>query len=150
MGKGKPKDESEVLKEGLRQMLAMENVSIHDYYGNNAKFGIVSDTHIGSLYENRGLLHLAYKVFKKEGIDTVYHCGDMTDGEKIYRGQEYELYAHGADAQVKEVVKKYPRFDGITTHFILFIINHHALFLHRITDCLSNFFCAHPLRNLAQ
>jgi hypothetical protein len=100
---GKKPSQDEMLQEGLKKLLSVEEICVHDYYGDHAKFGLVSDTHFGSLYTNRSLLHLAYKTFKKEGIDTVYHCGDICDGEKMYRGQEYELHAHGADAQIKEV-----------------------------------------------
>jgi predicted phosphodiesterase len=74
---------------------------------------------MGSLYEHQDVLNLAYKVFHKEGIDTVYHTGDMCDGEKMRRGHEYDIYVHGADAQVKNCVEKYPRFKGIRTFFIL-------------------------------
>ena len=114
----KQQSEEELLKEGLKKLMAIEELCIHNYYGEHIRFGVLSDTHFGSLFCNRSLLHLAYKTFKKEGITTVYHCGDMCDGERIYRGQEYELYAHGANAQAREVIDKYPRFDGITTYFI--------------------------------
>lgn len=114
----KPERNEELFKAELRKLLSTEELSIHDYYGEHAKFGVVSDTHLGNIYTNRALQHLAYKTFKKEGIDTVYHCGDVCDGEKMYRGQEYELYAIGADAQVNDVVKRYPQFDGIDTFFI--------------------------------
>lgn len=36
----------------------------------------------------------------------------------MFRGQEYEIYAHGADAQVAEVIKKYPVCLGMKTYFI--------------------------------
>jgi hypothetical protein len=78
----------------------------------------VSDTHIGSLYEHSDILHLAYKIFREEGITTVYHPGDICEGEKMYRGQEYEIYAHGADNQVDACCERYPQFKGITTYFI--------------------------------
>jgi len=96
-----------------------QEVPIHRYYGKTIRFGVVSDTHIGSLYENAELMNTAYDVFKKEKISKVYHCGDITDGEKMYRGQEYELYAHGADRQIDAVVERYPYRAGITTYFIL-------------------------------
>lgn len=105
-------------KEELKKLLSVENIPIHDYYGDHAKFGVLGDTHIGSLYENRSLLHLAYKTYRKEGIDIVYHTGDVCDGERMYVGQEYEIYAHGADAQISQVVKKYPDFKEIKTFFI--------------------------------
>jgi hypothetical protein len=41
------------------------------------------------------------------------------DGEKMYRGQEYELFLHGADAQVEYATQNYPRYKGIQTKVIL-------------------------------
>lgn len=111
-------DKDEVWKDELRKLLSIEDIPVHDYYGEHARFGVLSDTHYGSLYANRSLGNLAYKTLKKEGVRTVYHCGDICDGEGMYHGQEYEIYAHGADAQVNEVVKRYPEFDDMTTYFI--------------------------------
>lgn len=103
----------------IMKALQGTEIPIHRYYGKTVRFGVLSDTHIGSLYENRELMEIAYDVFLKEGITNVYHCGDITDGEKMYRGQEYELYAHGADRQIDAVAERYPYRKGINTYFIL-------------------------------
>ena len=105
-------------EEKVREMLKLKDTVIQDYYGSQVKIGVISDTHIGSLFEDRELLHKLYKIFKKEGITNVYHVGDIVDGEKMYKGQEYELYANGATNQIREVVDRYPEFGGITTYFI--------------------------------
>lgn len=83
------------------------------------KFGVLSDTHIGSIYADVDFLNYAYEVFRNENIEYVFHCGDLVDGEKVYRGQEYEIIEHGADRQVQCVVDTYPKVEGITTYFIL-------------------------------
>lgn len=70
------KIESEVPKEYLAEFRQWQPIPIHKYYGTTVKFGVLTDTHIGSLYTKYDVLNLAYKVFKKEKIDTVYHCGD--------------------------------------------------------------------------
>ena len=80
------------------------------------RFAVISDTHIGNLYERIDALHEFYKLLKKEKIDTVFHCGDVIDGHKIYRGQEYEQYAVGFDKQLEAIVKRFPK--GIDTYFI--------------------------------
>ncbi len=46
------------------------------------KIGILSDTH-----NNLANLRSALALFQKEGIDTLIHCGDLTDGE-IARAME--------------------------------------------------------------
>lgn len=82
------------------------------------RFGLVSDTHIGGVDTQLTLLHHLYDYFEQEGIADVYHAGDITDGERMRPGHEYELYMHGADAQVAHTVKVYPRRKGINTTFI--------------------------------
>jgi len=86
--------------------------------GTKHKFGLVSDTHFGSLYADYALLSYAYDVFSDEGIEIVFNTGDLTDGIRMYRGHEFELSHHGADAQVNVVVEKYPSRRGIRTLFV--------------------------------
>lgn len=81
-------------------------------------FGVVSDTQMGSLYEDLAFMKYAYDTFKQYNVADVYHVGDIMDGEKMYRGHEYEVYLHGFDAQIEHVIKKYPKIKGITTHMI--------------------------------
>lgn len=82
------------------------------------RFGIVSDTHIGSKYWQPTYLKDFYNLLSEEGIDTVYHAGDITDGIKMRPGHEFDLYAVSADDQVKEVIERYPCIPGIRTYFI--------------------------------
>ncbi len=86
--------------------------------GNTIRFGVVSDVHIGSLYERTDALLEFYKLLKKEGIRTVLNAGDMLDGTRVYAGQEYEQYAFGFDRQLEALKERYPRIEGITTYFI--------------------------------
>jgi len=83
------------------------------------RIGIVSDTHMGSNYFQRTFLEMAYDDFAKRGIKNVYHAGDISDGFYSNRPSSiYELYALGYDQQKADIVKHYPKRDGITTHFI--------------------------------
>lgn len=82
------------------------------------RFAIVSDTHFGSLYTQITHLHDFYDLCEREGITDVYHTGDITDGLKMRPGHEYELYEISADGQCADVIKNYPKRNGITTHFI--------------------------------
>lgn len=82
------------------------------------RFAIMGDTQFGSKYTQLTHLHNFYDLCQKEGITDVYHTGDITDGLKMRPGHEYELYEHSADGQLDDVVKHYPKRDGITTHFI--------------------------------
>ena len=82
------------------------------------KFAIMGDTQIGSKYAQLTYLHEFYDLCAREGIRDVYHTGDLTEGLKMRTGHEYELYAVSADDMRDDVIKNYPKRDGITTHFI--------------------------------
>ena len=82
------------------------------------RFAVISDTHFGSKYAQISYLNDFYDLCKKEGITAVYHAGDITDGLKMRPGHEYELYDGSADGQREDVVKNYPKREGITTYFI--------------------------------
>lgn len=82
------------------------------------RFAIMGDTQIGSKYTQLTHLHNFYDLCASEGITDVYHTGDLTEGLKMRVGHEYELYTVSADEMREDVVKNYPKRDGITTHFI--------------------------------
>jgi UDP-2,3-diacylglucosamine pyrophosphatase LpxH len=82
------------------------------------KFAIMGDTQIGSKYTQLTYLHEFYDLCEREGIKHVYHTGDLTDGLKMRTGHEYELYEVSADDMRDDVVKNYPKREGITTYFI--------------------------------
>jgi UDP-2,3-diacylglucosamine pyrophosphatase LpxH len=82
------------------------------------RFGLMGDTQLGSKYAQLTYLHEYYDLCKKEGITDVYHTGDITEGLKMRQGHEYEVYTVTADEMRDDVVKNYPKRDGITTHFI--------------------------------
>lgn len=87
--------------------------------GKEMRFGIVSDTHFGSQYQQLTFLHMAYDFFAEKGITTVFHCGDVVEGSgRMYAGQPFEMFLFGADKQLEYVVENYPKKKGITTYFI--------------------------------
>lgn len=81
-------------------------------------FAIMGDTQIGSKYAQLTHLHEFYDICKHAGVKDVYHTGDITDGLKMRKGHEYELYDISADDMVDDVIKNYPIREGIATHFI--------------------------------
>lgn len=82
------------------------------------RFALMGDTQFGSKYAQITALHKFYDLCEREGIQTVYHTGDITDGLKMRPGHEYELYEVSADEMCNDVVKNYPKREGITTYFI--------------------------------
>lgn len=81
-------------------------------------FGLMGDTQINSKYTQLTYLHEFYEECRKRGVHDVYHTGDIDEGEQMRVGHQYECYRQGADDHVEEIVKNYPKIDGIMTHFI--------------------------------
>jgi predicted HTH domain antitoxin len=82
------------------------------------RFGLMGDTQINSKYTQITHLHKFYDICKSEGIADIYHTGDIDEGEQMRPGHQYECYNQGADDHVNEIVRVYPKREGITTHFI--------------------------------
>lgn len=97
---------------------ARPRVTVEHFYGPEVRFGVVSDVHIGNHHSLEEELHEAYAVFEKEGITEVYAPGNLIDGEKTYRGQEYEINVMGVDNVVANLARVWPKVTGITTHHI--------------------------------
>lgn len=72
------------------------------------RYGLVSDSHLCSKYQQLRLLHTAYKWLEGEGAEFILHLGDVCDGRGVYRGQDHELFLFGADDQTKYCVDKLP------------------------------------------
>lgn len=81
-----------------------------------SRFGIISDTHLGSKFERLDVAEAAYDHFAKEGITTVLHAGNMVDGES--RFNRYDLAVHGLADQTHYCAVHYPQRKGITTFYI--------------------------------
>lgn len=82
------------------------------------RFGLMGDTQINSKYTQLSHLHKLYDFYAQEGIATVYHTGDIDEGEQMRKGHQYECYNQGADDHAAEIVRVYPKRDGMRTKFI--------------------------------
>lgn len=91
---------------------------------------MLSDTHIGSYDTQITLLHEFYKECHKRHIKTIFHCGDICEGERMRDGHPYECYRHGADQHVDHICAVYPKIKGMTTYFITG--NHDASLIKRL------------------
>lgn len=88
--------------------------------GDRIRFGVISDTHLGSAECHLADLHAAYDLMAEEGIETIYHPGDLVAGIGVYRHQHRDLApnAHTFDEQVDFAAANYPTRPGITTYII--------------------------------
>lgn len=101
-----------------KEAVQEDKIHKHHWNSNLIKVGIVSDVHLNSKWQQLTHLNAIYDLFVAEGITNVYNAGDITAGENMFKGQNYEVFNHGADAQTDYVIEKYPKREGITTHFI--------------------------------
>lgn len=119
-------ENSKLLIENNRLKIALANLSsgrrsyVLDPHsvGNTIRFGVISDTHWGSRYERIDAFIEFVRTCIKMGIKDIYGTGDMFDGHGMYKGQEFEVYAHGADEQKAVFKKKIPQFKGVNFSFI--------------------------------
>lgn len=99
-----------------------DNIHKQNWNGEKViRFGVVSDTHLGNKCQQLTFLRELYDMFDFEGIDMVYHSGDLSDGYYRTRpGHIYELIdgKAGSDAQAEYIIDIYPKRNGITTQFI--------------------------------
>lgn len=82
------------------------------------RWGLVSDSHLCSKFQQLTHLKTFYRLCSEREIDTVLHTGDIVDGHDIYKGQEYETFLFGLDAQRDYACENYPEEPGVTTYFI--------------------------------
>lgn len=82
------------------------------------RFGLMGDTQINSKYTQLTHLHNFYDLCAQYGIDTVYHTGDIDEGEQMRTGHQYECYTQGADDHIDEIIRVYPTRTGMKTFFI--------------------------------
>jgi hypothetical protein len=84
--------------------------------GDSFKFGAISDTHLGCKHERIDALRDLYDWYASEGIQIVYHGGNIIEGEA--RFNVMSRYVHGMDNQIHNMLEKYPKRNGIITKFI--------------------------------
>lgn len=89
----------------------------HHWGKRHVRIGLCGDSHIGSLYANYDVLNDLFKRFKAEGVQAVYHTGDITEGYNRRKGHSLECELHGSDAQVEGVVERFPNI-GVPIYFI--------------------------------
>jgi predicted phosphodiesterase/biotin operon repressor len=94
-------------------------LDLKKYFATTIRRGGVSDTHIGHNSELLEIEHEAYDLFLKRGIDTVFHCGDITNGPpKHEEHNKGEVRESRATPLTNDVITLYPKRKGISTLMI--------------------------------
>ena len=80
----------------------VRNTYDHFYDSKNVRIGIIADTHIGSKDFDEKLFYDSIKIFDKEKVSGIYHCGDIIEGMSNREGHIYELNILGVSNQLKK------------------------------------------------
>ena len=82
----------------------------------HGRFGVVTDTHFGSKFQQLTYLNDFYERCYKQGVDFMLNIGDLTDGDgTVYRGQRWEMFLHGFPDIRDYTVEHYPKIDSVDT-----------------------------------
>lgn len=79
-------------------------------------FGLTADNHIGSKSERMDVLECLFDRFVDAGVTHVYQAGNIIEGRTSFN--QYEIYVHSVEEQVANLIEKWPRREGIITHFV--------------------------------
>jgi len=85
------------------------------------EFGVVSDTHYGSIWSQPSMVNtFAYEAYNR-GITDMFHVGDISDGDYHTIRPNYvnEVFLYGATAHVDYVAKTLPKYPGMKWRYIL-------------------------------
>jgi hypothetical protein len=103
----------------LNDIIPSENHYKQEWDGKRIiRFGLMGDTQINSKYTQLTHLNRLYDFYEQEGLETIYHTGDIDDGEQMRKGHQYELYNQGVDDHKDEIVRVYPKRKGMCTRYI--------------------------------
>lgn len=83
------------------------------------KFGLFSDSHYGNIHSRQDVIEAAYDHFAAEGIETVYHCGNLIDGyHQRINHNELHPDCFDLEGQLARVAELLPKKKGITTNYL--------------------------------
>ena len=104
----------------LRTIFTFLNVDsiIHGAVIDDEQVVIMSDTHIGSKYENFDYIKEAQKYALDNGIHTIFHCGDIIQSTYTNVQLEYQ----DEEAQLEHLVQDFPYHPSI--RYIMIFGNH--------------------------
>lgn len=93
-------------------------VNAKDFFdGEWFKFGVIGETHLYSKYARLDVLNCLYDIFAREKISTVWHTGNIVDGECHFNRHDLVGPA-GFESQAEYLARNYPKRAGIVTRFI--------------------------------
>jgi len=92
--------------------------ALYDQPAMNIRIAVASDIHAGSAEQQITAVGTFIKDAYEQGVRDVFVPGDVCAGCNVYRGQVYDLFAHGASQQVRVADFTLPQMDGMRYHVI--------------------------------
>lgn len=121
-------DQVEKSPEGVARRIGRQNVDRHltnetprvfSIPTGAVRVAVFGDTHFGSRFEEVEGLKVYVKECASVGVEHALHAGDILEGHRLYRGQEYETDAHGWEEQSARFVDRIKDLDfGCPVSFI--------------------------------
>ena len=103
-----PKEIKAILTSGFPTKTQTHKIS---YTGESIKFGIISDTHIGSQFFDPSDLRNAFEIFEDNEVDYILHVGDVTEGMSNRNDQVYTLSEIGYSEQKRAAIELFRETD---------------------------------------
>jgi predicted phosphodiesterase len=98
-------EELKAIANGGRIVPGFQKAPIINFTGDEFTFGVIVDTHIGSIDSEPDYVFKAFEEFEKKGCDFLVHGGDVVEGMMNRPGHIYELNKIGLNAQKEEAVR---------------------------------------------
>lgn len=97
----------------LNELLRRPKINIKKFHDHsilgNLKIGIIADTHIGHKLFDERLFAYSGEIFRKNGVKTIYHAGDILEGTNR-DGQIYELDQIGFSQQIGQAERLFKKY----------------------------------------
>lgn len=98
-------EELRAIANGGRIVPGFKKVPIVNFEADEIVFGVIGDTHFGSIYTDENMFLSALEQFEKNGCQFMVHGGDVVDGMMSRPGSVYELSHIGFNAQRDESIR---------------------------------------------
>lgn len=103
--------ELQAIADGSNLVSTSKQIPNISFSGEITTFGIITDTHTGSIYSEDSLIHTALSEMRKEKCQFLVHAGDSVDGMMNRPGSIYELSHIGYKAQRDAVVELFKEWE---------------------------------------
>lgn len=135
----------------LKRLIKSSSISFtsdkttYNFDGEELTFGVLTDTHLGSVFTNPNFLREAFNVFASSGVNFIVHAGDVTEGLSNRAGHMYECTHIGYSAQLdhaREIFSEWtqcPIYAVDGNHDRWYIKSNGAKIVEEIDRSLDNF-----------